>query len=84
MNLLKEPALIVGLIRAGLILAVSFGAVITQEQQDSTTAFVGVLLAVISLALTGVTRSIVSSPDTVTQLEGEAYAAGLAAGGRIG
>jgi hypothetical protein len=56
-RLLQDPALIVGLIRAALILAVSFGVGITQAQQDSLLIFVGALLAVVSLALTGVTMS---------------------------
>jgi len=54
---LNDPALIVGLVRAALILAVSFGVYITQDQQDALLAFVGALLAVMSLALTAVTRA---------------------------
>jgi len=83
-NLLKEPALIVGLVRAALILAVSFGVAFSQAQMDSTVAFVGALLAVISLALTGVTRSIVVSPATSSERETDAFNVGLTAGGRVG
>jgi len=54
-DLLKDPALIVGLVRAALILAVSFGVAITQQQQDAVLMFVGAFLAVLSLALTAVT-----------------------------
>jgi len=55
--LLQDPALIVGLVRATLILVVSFGVAITQAQQDSLLMFVGALLAVMSIVLTGVTRA---------------------------
>jgi hypothetical protein len=55
--LLKDPALIVGLVRATLILVVSFGVAITQAQQDSLLMFTGALLAVMSILLTGVTVS---------------------------
>jgi hypothetical protein len=56
-TLLNDPALIVGLIRSALILAVSFGVGITQAQQDSVLMFTGAFLAVLSLALSGVTRA---------------------------
>jgi len=55
-KLFDDPALIVGLIRSALILAVSFGAAITQAQQDSLLMFTGAFLAVLSLVLTQVTR----------------------------
>ena len=64
--LLKDPALIVGLVRAILIFAVSFGVAITQEQQDATLMLVGSFLAVVSLLLTGVTLAMttpVSNPS---------------------
>jgi len=54
--LLADPALLVGLVRSALILAVSFGVGITQAQQDSLLMFVGAFLAVASLVLTQVTR----------------------------
>lgn len=54
-TLLKDPALIVGLVRAAVILAVSFGVGISQAQQDSLLMFVGALLAVLSVVLTSVT-----------------------------
>jgi hypothetical protein len=54
-ELLKNPALVVGLVRAGLILAVSFGVSLTQSQQSSVLVFTGALLAVMSVVLTGVT-----------------------------
>lgn len=59
--LLNDPALIVGLVRAGIILAVSFGVGITQDQQDSLLMFVGALLAVMSVVLTAVTRHLTTS-----------------------
>lgn len=55
--LLKDPALLVGLVRAILIFAISFGVAITQAQQDATLMLVGSVLAVVSLLLTGVTMS---------------------------
>ena len=56
-DILKDPALIVGLVRAALILLVSFGVFITQEQQDAILMFTAALLAVLSLVLTAVTVS---------------------------
>jgi uncharacterized membrane protein len=54
-KLLENPALLVGLIRAAMIFAVSLGVGITQPQQDSLLELVGAFLAVASLVLTGVT-----------------------------
>jgi len=54
-KLLENPALLVGLVRAAMIFAVSLGVDITQAQQDSTLVLVGAFLAVASLVLTGVT-----------------------------
>jgi hypothetical protein len=68
--LLSDPALIVGLVRAGIILAVSFGVGISQAQQDSLLMFVGALLAVVSLALTGVTLQKTTPKDNPSVLEG--------------
>jgi hypothetical protein len=56
-EILKDPAVIVGLVRAALILLVSFGVAVTQEQQDAVLMFVGAFLAVLSLVLTAVTAS---------------------------
>jgi hypothetical protein len=56
-DILKDPAVIVGLVRAALILLVSFGVAVTQEQQDALLMFVGAVLAVMSLVLTAVTAS---------------------------
>ena len=53
--LLDNPALLVGLVRAVMIFAVSLGVGITQDQQDSLLILVGSLLAVASILLTGVT-----------------------------
>jgi len=64
--LLNDPALLVGLIRALMILVVSFGAAITNDQQAAILEFVGVLIAVLSILLTGVTRALttpVSAPS---------------------
>lgn len=57
----KEPALIVGVIQAALVLAVSFGLHLTGEQVG---AIAGVSAAVLAL----VTRSQVHSPATVATL----------------
>jgi hypothetical protein len=69
-KLLADPALIVGLVRAGIILAVSFGVGITQAQQDSLLVFVGAFLAVVSLLLTGVTLSKTTPKATPTLDQG--------------
>ena len=55
--LLKDPALIVGLVRAVLILLVSFGVYVSQDQQDAILMFTGAALAILSLVLTAVTVS---------------------------
>ena len=64
-RLLNEPALLVGLVRAGIILLVTFGVQVTAEQQDALLGFLGIFLAVVSLALTGVTRSLVTPSKNV-------------------
>jgi hypothetical protein len=69
-DLLKDPALIVGLVRAALILAVSFGVAITQQQQDAVLIFVGAFLAVLSLVLTAVTVSKTTSVTNPTLKQG--------------
>jgi uncharacterized membrane protein len=57
-ELLKNPALLVGFVRAAMLVAVSFGVAFTQTQQDSVTTLVGAAIAVVaSLVLTGVTVS---------------------------
>ena len=61
--ILKDPAIIVGLVRAFIILLVTFGINVQQNQQDAILAFVGVLLTVISLGLTGVTYSLTDPKD---------------------
>jgi hypothetical protein len=68
--LLKDPALIVGLIRAALILLVSFGVYVTQDQQDAILMFTAALLTVISLVLTGVTVSKTTSSSAPSLKEG--------------
>lgn len=60
-KLLSDPALVIGLVRAALILAVSFGVGITQAQQDSLLMFVGALLAVMSVVLSAVTVKLTTS-----------------------
>ena len=60
--LLSNPALLVGLVRALLILLVTFGVAVTQAQQDSILELVGAVLAVMSLLLTGVTLA-KTTPD---------------------
>lgn len=57
----KEPALIIGAFRAIMILAVSFGLNLTNEQM-------GAIIAVISVAMSIWTRSKVYSPDTVANI----------------
>jgi hypothetical protein len=57
-KLLNDPALLVGLVRSILILLISFGVAVTQAQQDSILMFVGAVLAVVSIVLTGVTRAV--------------------------
>jgi hypothetical protein len=69
-GLLNDPALIVGLVRAAMILAVSFGFALTQEQQDSLLMFVGALLAVLSVVLTAVTVKLTTPVAKPTLPEG--------------
>jgi hypothetical protein len=68
--LLKDPALIVGLIRAVLILLVSFGVYVSQDQQDAILMFTAALLTVISLVLTGITVSKTTSSTAPTLKQG--------------
>lgn len=65
---LKDPALIIGLIRAALILLVSFGVYVSQDQQDAILMFTAALLAVMSLVLTSFTVSRTTS-STAPKLE---------------
>lgn len=69
-TLLDDPALLVGLIRTAMILAVSFGAAITEPQQAAILAFAGALTAVLSLLLTGVTRRLTTPVANPTLPEG--------------
>lgn len=71
--LLENPALLVGLVRAAMIFAVSLGVGITQEQQDSLLVLVGAILAVLSLLLTGVTVSQTTPTANPVLPEGTVY-----------
>lgn len=44
----REPVLIMGLIQAGIVLGVSFGLSLTQEQTGAILAFSAALLAVVT------------------------------------
>jgi hypothetical protein len=68
--LLDNPAVVVGLVRAGLILLISFGVAITTSQQDAILQATGALLAVISLVLTGVTAKVTTPKAAPTLDEG--------------
>jgi len=68
--LLSNPALLVGLVRALLILLVTFGVAVTQAQQDSILELVGTALAVVSLLLTGVTLAKTTPESNPTLPEG--------------
>ena len=68
--ILANPAVLTGLIRAILILLVTFGVGVSQPQQDSVLEAVGALLAVISLVMTGVTTTLTTSRDKPTLDEG--------------
>jgi len=57
MNLLKNPAVIIGLARAAIIFATTIGWAVTSAQQDAALNLLAVLLTVISLAFTGVTTA---------------------------
>jgi hypothetical protein len=57
-SLLNDPALWIGVIRTGMILLVSFGVAITEPQQAAVLAFAGAVMAILSLALSGVTRKL--------------------------
>lgn len=65
-KLIQNPALIVGLVRAVLILVVSFGVALSQAQVDATLGTVGAFLAVLSLVLTGVTLRTTTSTANPT------------------
>lgn len=67
-NLLKDPALVVGIVRSVLILLVSFGIGLTDPQVQAILNLTGLLLAGISLALTGVTRA-TTTPTANPSLE---------------
>lgn len=66
-GVLKNPALLVGLARAAMLVIVSLGVSITQNQQDSIATLIGAAIAVVaSLTLTGVTiakTTPVSAPE---------------------
>lgn len=66
--LLDNPAVLIGLLRSALILATTFGVGITSEQQNGLIETVGAFLAVLSLALSGVTAS-VTTPKAVPPAE---------------
>ena len=68
--LLANPALVVGLVRAALILLVTFGVAVTGAQQDSILELVGAVLAVMSLLLTGVTLAKTTPVSNPTLPEG--------------
>ena len=72
-KLLENPALLVGLIRAALIFAVSLGVGITQAQQDSILELVGAFLAVLSLILTGVTLNVTTPTSNPTIEQGTTF-----------
>jgi len=72
-KLLENPALLVGLVRAALIFAVSFGVDITQAQQNSTLVLVGAFLALLSLILTGVTLNVTTPTANPTIEQGTTF-----------
>ena len=67
----REPAMVLALVQTGIVLAVSFGLRLTPEQT-------GAILAMTAVVLGLITRSQVSSPQTVTAKTGAAYGAGQA------
>lgn len=74
-ELIRNPALIVGLVRSAMILAVSFGVQLNQSQQDAAVTFVGAVIAVLaSLALTGVTVAKTTPQDAPVLDEGTTVA----------
>lgn len=69
----REPALIAGLVNAGLALAITFGAHLTVEQCGAILAFVNILLAVLVRgAVTPTGAPILSQGTKVTTPEGDA------------
>lgn len=68
--LFENPAVLVGVFRALLILLVTFGVALTQAQTDSVLELVGSLLAVISLTLTAVTAKITTPKEAPTLPQG--------------
>lgn len=69
-TLLDNPAVLIGLLRSALILATTFGVGITGDQQDGLIEVAGASLAVLSLALTGVTAAVTTPKATPTLSEG--------------
>ena len=74
----SEAAILVGLLRAGMTLLISFGVFLTSEQQDAIIVFAGAAIAGIGLAMSLITRFNVFSKDTVEVLVAEAAASGSA------
>jgi len=72
-KLLENPALLVGLVRAALILLVTFGVAVTQAQQDSILELMGAFLAVLSLILTGVTLNVTTPTSNPTIEQGTTF-----------
>ena len=66
---LKEPALIVGLVLATLGMASSFGLAISEEQMAATVAFVGALLAVAGALATREAVTPVAAPTVPPDTE---------------
>lgn len=62
----REPAVVLGLIQAGLALLLSFGFELTVEQQGSIIAFSAVLIAVITRSQV---TPIANVPDVVVSVE---------------
>lgn len=49
MNIVREPVLIVNLVKAALTLVVAFGLVLTADQQNAVVAFVTSALALVAI-----------------------------------
>ncbi len=62
-DLLKNPALLSGLLRALLIFAVTMGVKLSQAQQDAALGILAAALPIISLIFTGVTVATTKPKD---------------------
>jgi len=72
-----EPTVIVEAVRTLLLLATSFGLLLSQEQKDAILAAIPAVFAVVSIGLAWYNRSKVYAPVTVQKIADAAAATGV-------